>query len=225
MKEIQETSVVLPHKILLSHACSSVVLIVFYSLQSRHSQSRRSLIVLVRRPQCPSSSKRAAKSSCSVEELCHEFIKPPIPEMPWKIQTSSKFMPFFQVCGEGHATGEWAKAGNSQTPLGTQQIYVEDDDDSVFVMLRPLSSFTLAGASKKKSKVSAIDRTLQEYIVLMVDSVNQVASAIQNTATARASQEKKIFIELMTKLSIVPGFFEKEVDTIYNNLSKNPTMI
>ncbi|KAI0493921.1 hypothetical protein KFK09_024048 [Dendrobium nobile] len=32
------------------------------------------------------------------------------------------------VCGIGHATGEWAKFGNSQTPLGTQQIHLSDDE-------------------------------------------------------------------------------------------------
>ncbi|KAL0904195.1 hypothetical protein M5K25_026271 [Dendrobium thyrsiflorum] len=36
------------------------------------------------------------------------------------------------VCGLGHATGEWAKSGNSQTPLGTQQIHIGDDEPSQF---------------------------------------------------------------------------------------------
>ncbi|KAH0448199.1 hypothetical protein IEQ34_021999 [Dendrobium chrysotoxum] len=34
------------------------------------------------------------------------------------------------VCGLGHTTGEWAKSGNSQTPLGIQEIHVGDDEPS-----------------------------------------------------------------------------------------------
>ncbi|KAL0915700.1 hypothetical protein M5K25_016138 [Dendrobium thyrsiflorum] len=34
------------------------------------------------------------------------------------------------VCGLGHATGEWVKSKNSQTPLETQQIHVGDDEPS-----------------------------------------------------------------------------------------------
>ncbi|KAH0459657.1 hypothetical protein IEQ34_012471 [Dendrobium chrysotoxum] len=36
------------------------------------------------------------------------------------------------VCGHGHAIGEWAKSRNSQTPLGTQQMHVGDDEPSQF---------------------------------------------------------------------------------------------
>ncbi|KAL0911469.1 hypothetical protein M5K25_019613 [Dendrobium thyrsiflorum] len=139
-----------------------------------------------------------------------------------------------KVCGERHATGEWAKSGNSQASFGTQQIYLEDEEPLGFidagvdasqvsnsVDVKFIEDFI--GTTKRPSSSSARDRTLREYIVMMANSITQVANAIQSIS--RVSQERKMFTELLTKLSSIPSFSEEEIDTIYDNLSKNPTMI
>lgn len=58
---------------------------------------------------------------------------------------------------------------------------------------------------------------------MMVDSVSQTTNTIQSST--RISEERKMFVELMKKLSAIPRFFVEEVDAIYNSLASNPTMI
>ncbi|KAL0918062.1 hypothetical protein M5K25_010050 [Dendrobium thyrsiflorum] len=151
------------------------------------------------------------------------------------------------VCGLGHATGEWAKSGNSQTPLATQQIHVGDDEPSQFMDIgvdgsmptewsdmqvmedsttttkKPLPSSSKGGGIKRKSKTSGIDQDIRECISLMADSVNEVANAIKSSTSPQ--QIRNMYTELMFELKDIPGFSEEEVDTIYDNLSKNPTLI
>ncbi|KAH0469050.1 hypothetical protein IEQ34_002282 [Dendrobium chrysotoxum] len=112
------------------------------------------------------------------------------------------------VCGLGHATGEWAKSENSQTPLGTQQIHVGDDElsqfmdvgadgsmptewsdmqvmeDSTATTKKSLPSSGIGGGIKRKSKTSAIDQDIRECICLMADSVTEVANAIKSSTTS-----------------------------------------
>ncbi|KAL0920119.1 hypothetical protein M5K25_009230 [Dendrobium thyrsiflorum] len=152
------------------------------------------------------------------------------------------------VCGLGHATGEWAKYGNSQTPLGTEEIHVGDDepsqftdlgedgsmptewsdmhimDDSTATTKKPLPSSGIGSGSKRKSKTSAIDKDIHECIFLMADSVTEVANAIKNSTTS-PKQIRNMYTELMFELTNIPCFSDKEVYTIYDNLSKNPTLI
>ncbi|KAH0464049.1 hypothetical protein IEQ34_006835 [Dendrobium chrysotoxum] len=151
------------------------------------------------------------------------------------------------VCGLGHATGEWAKSGNSQTPLGTQEIHVGDDESSQFTDIsadgsmptdwsdvqvmedsttttkKSFPSSGKGGGLKRKSKTSAIDQDIRECICLMADSVSEVANAIKNSISLK--QIRNMYTELMFELTNIPGFSEEEVDTIYDNLSKNPTLI
>ncbi|KAL0907529.1 hypothetical protein M5K25_021944 [Dendrobium thyrsiflorum] len=151
------------------------------------------------------------------------------------------------VCGLGHATGEWAKSGNSQTPLATQQIHVGDDEPSQFMDIgvdgsmptewsdmqvmedsttttkKPLPSSRKGGGIKRKSKTSGIDQDIRECISLMDDSVNEVANAIKSSTSPQ--QIRNMYNELMFELKNISGFSEEEVDTIYDNLSKNPTLI
>ncbi|KAL0921312.1 hypothetical protein M5K25_008373 [Dendrobium thyrsiflorum] len=152
------------------------------------------------------------------------------------------------VCGLGHATGEWAKSENSQTPLGTQQIHVGDDEPSQFMDIgangsmptewsdmqvmedstattkKPLPSYGKGGGIKRKSKSSAIDQDIHECICLMADSANEVANAIKSSTTS-PKQIRKMYTELMFEITNILGFSEEEVDMIYDNLSKNPTLI
>ncbi|KAH0465639.1 hypothetical protein IEQ34_005742 [Dendrobium chrysotoxum] len=152
------------------------------------------------------------------------------------------------VCGLGHATGEWAKSENSQTPLGTQEIDVGDDEPSQFTDVgadgsmtnewfdmqvmedssektkKSLPSSATGGGIKRKSKTSTIDQDICECICLMADSVTEVANAIKNSITS-PKQIRNMYTELMFELTNIPGFSEEEVDTIYDNLSKNPTLI
>ncbi|KAL0915594.1 hypothetical protein M5K25_016023 [Dendrobium thyrsiflorum] len=140
-------------------------------------------------------------------------------------------MEFEKVFSERYAIGEWAESRNSQIPLGTQHIYLEDDKPSGFMEIgvdalqasrvdlkikensigtkkRTLPSSSKGSAVRKKNKVSFIDRTLCEYIVMMANIVTQIADAIQSTT--RVSQERKIFTEFMTELTSIPNFFERE---------------
>ncbi|KAH0468033.1 hypothetical protein IEQ34_003066 [Dendrobium chrysotoxum] len=152
------------------------------------------------------------------------------------------------VCGLGHATGEWAKSGNSQTPLGTQETDIGDDEPSQFMdvgadgsmsnnwsdmqvmedssekIKKSLPSSGTGGGIKRKSKRSAIDQDIRECICLMADSVTEVANAIKSSTTS-PKQIRNMYTELMFELTNIPGFSEEEIDTIYDNLSKNPTMI
>ncbi|KAL0911238.1 hypothetical protein M5K25_019362 [Dendrobium thyrsiflorum] len=152
------------------------------------------------------------------------------------------------VCGLGHATGEWAKSENSQTPLGTQQIHVGDDEPSQFMDIgadgsmptewsdmqvmedstattkKPLPSSGKGCGIKRKSKTSAIDQDIRECICLLADSVNEVANAIKSSTTS-PQQIRNIYTELMIELTNISGFSKEEVDMIYDNLSKNPTLI
>ncbi|KAL0926460.1 hypothetical protein M5K25_002694 [Dendrobium thyrsiflorum] len=152
------------------------------------------------------------------------------------------------VCGLGHAIGEWAKSGNSQTPLGTEEIHVGDDepsqftdlgedglmptewsdmhvmDDSTTTTKKPLLSSGIGSGSKRKSKTSAIDKDIRECIFLMADNVTEVANAIKSSITS-PKQIRNMYIELIFELTNIPGFSDEDVDTIYDNLSKNPTLI
>lgn len=56
-------------------------------------------------------------------------------------------------------------------------------------------------------------------IIMMADSIIEVANAIKSTT--RASKDRKLFTKLMTELSNILEFYEQEIDTIYENLSKN----
>ncbi|KAL0907903.1 hypothetical protein M5K25_022355 [Dendrobium thyrsiflorum] len=151
------------------------------------------------------------------------------------------------VCGLGHATGEWAKSGNSQTPLATQQIHIGDDEPSQFMDIgadgsmptewsemqvmedyttttkKPLPSSGKGGGTKRKSKTSGIDQDIRDCISLMADSVNEVANAIKSSTSPQ--QIRNMCTELMFELKSIPGFSEEEVDTIYDNLSNNPKLI
>ncbi|KAL0924036.1 hypothetical protein M5K25_004838 [Dendrobium thyrsiflorum] len=152
------------------------------------------------------------------------------------------------VCGLGQVTGEWAKSENSQTPLGTQQIHVGDDEPSQFTDVgaygsmpfkwsdmqvmgdsttttkKPLPSSGIGGGIKRKSKTSAIDQDIHECICFMADSVTEVANPIKSSTTS-PKQIRNMYTELMFELTNIPGFSEEEVDTIYDTLSKNPTLI
>ncbi|KAI0511706.1 hypothetical protein KFK09_012338 [Dendrobium nobile] len=152
------------------------------------------------------------------------------------------------VCGIGHATGEWAKSGNSKTPLETQQLHLSDDESPKFMDVgaygpmdiecsdmqekenntgttkKPQPSSAIGGGVKKKSKKSTVDHDIREYICLMAESVNEVANAMKNSTTS-PKQIRSMYNELMFELTNIPGFSAEEVDTIYDNLSKNPTLI
>ncbi|KAH0451293.1 hypothetical protein IEQ34_018592 [Dendrobium chrysotoxum] len=133
------------------------------------------------------------------------------------------------VCSLGHATGEWAKSGNSQTPLGTQEIHVGDDESSQFTDVstdgsmptdwsdvqvmedsttttkKSLPSSGKGGGLKRKSKTSAIDQDIRECIYLMADSVTEVANAIKSSTTS-PKQIRNMYTELMFELTNIPGF-------------------
>ncbi|XP_028552958.1 uncharacterized protein LOC110115977 isoform X1 [Dendrobium catenatum] len=135
-----------------------------------------------------------------------------------------------------------------ETPLVTQQIHSSNDEPSPFMDVgadgsiltkwsdmqviknstgttkKPLNSFGIGGGVKKKSKTSAIDQNILECISLMVDSVNEVANAIKSSITS-PKQIREMYTELLFELTNIPGFSEEEVDTLYDNLSKNPTLI
>ncbi|PKU86213.1 geranylgeranyl transferase type-2 subunit beta [Dendrobium catenatum] len=153
------------------------------------------------------------------------------------------------VYGIGHPTGEWAKSGNSQTPLGTQQIHLSVYEPSQFMDVdadrsmdtewsdmqvienstgttkKPLPSSGIGGGVKRKSKKSSIDQNIRDCICLMADSVNEVANAIKSSITSPKQQIRSIYNEPMFELTSISGFSEYDVDTIYDNLSKNPTLI
>ncbi|KAL0911837.1 hypothetical protein M5K25_017761 [Dendrobium thyrsiflorum] len=146
------------------------------------------------------------------------------------------------VCGCGHATGEWVKSGNSQTPLGTQQINVGDDEPSQFMDIgadgsmptkwsdvqvmedsttttkKSLPSSDKGGDIKRKSKTSAIDQDIHECICLMVDSVNEVANAIKSSTTS-PQQIRNMYTELMFELTNIPGFSKEEREFQKSSLS------
>ncbi|KAL0927606.1 hypothetical protein M5K25_001796 [Dendrobium thyrsiflorum] len=141
------------------------------------------------------------------------------------------------VCGLGHATGEWANYENSQTPLGTEEIHVGDDEPSQFMNLgedrsmptewsdmhvmddstattkKPLPSSGIGSGIKRKSKTSAIDKDIRECIFLMADSVTEVANAIKSSTTP-PKQIRNMYTELMFVLTNIPGFSDEEVDMI-----------
>ncbi|KAI0519851.1 hypothetical protein KFK09_007312 [Dendrobium nobile] len=148
----------------------------------------------------------------------------------------------------GHASGEWAKSENSQTLLGTQQIHLDDDEpsqftdvgadgsmpiewsdmqvmkDSTAITNKSLSSSGIGGVIKRKAKTSAIDQNIRECICLIDDSVTKVANAIKSSITS-PKQIINMYAELMFELRNIPDFSEEEVDTIYDNLSKNLILI
>ncbi|KAI0488884.1 hypothetical protein KFK09_028723 [Dendrobium nobile] len=118
--------------------------------------------------------------------------------------------PFTDVSADGSMPTEWS---------GMQVI-----DDSTGTTKKPLNSSGIGGSIKKKSKTSASDQNILECICLMVDSVNEVANAIKSSITS-PKQIREMYTELMFELTNIPGFSEEEVDTIYDNLSKNSTLI
>ncbi|KAL0922820.1 hypothetical protein M5K25_006843 [Dendrobium thyrsiflorum] len=97
-------------------------------------------------------------------------------------------------------------------------------EDSTTTTKKPLPSSGKGGGIKRKSKTSAIDQDIRECICLMADSVNKVDNAIKSSTTS-PQQIKNMYTELMFELTNIHGFLEEEVDTIYDNLSKNPTLI
>ncbi|KAI0526959.1 hypothetical protein KFK09_002555 [Dendrobium nobile] len=152
------------------------------------------------------------------------------------------------VCSLRLATGEWAKSENFQTPLRTQQIYLIDDEPSQFTDVgadgsmpiewydmqvmedstgttkKSLPSFGIGSDINRKSRTSAIDQNICGCICLMTDSMNEVANAIKSSITS-PKKIRNMYIELMSELTNVPSFSEENVDTIYDNISKNPTLI
>ncbi|KAL0910071.1 hypothetical protein M5K25_021002 [Dendrobium thyrsiflorum] len=96
-------------------------------------------------------------------------------------------------------------------------------EDSTTTTKKPLPSSGKGGGIKRKSKTSGIDQEIRECISLMADSVNEVANAIKSSTSPQ--RIRNMCTELMFELKSIPGFSEEEVDTIYDNLSKNPTLI
>ncbi|KAL0923904.1 hypothetical protein M5K25_004691 [Dendrobium thyrsiflorum] len=141
------------------------------------------------------------------------------------------------VCGLGHATGEWAKSGNSQTPLATQQIHVGDDEPSQFMDIgadgsiptewsdmqvmedsttttkKPLPSSSKGGGIKRKCKTSGIDQDIRECISLMADSVNEVANAIKSSTSPQ--QIRNMYTELIIAEEFLPSMEKKMIDIHY----------
>ncbi|XP_020672014.2 uncharacterized protein LOC110092015 [Dendrobium catenatum] len=133
------------------------------------------------------------------------------------------------VCGIGHATREWAKSGNSKTPLGTQQLHLSDDESQQFMDVgadgpmdiewsdmqekenntgttkKPQPSSGIGGGVKKKSKKSTVDQIIREYICLMAESVNEVANAMKSSTTS-PKQIQSMYNELMFELTNIPSF-------------------
>ncbi|KAL0911569.1 hypothetical protein M5K25_019718 [Dendrobium thyrsiflorum] len=96
-------------------------------------------------------------------------------------------------------------------------------EDSTTTTKKQYPSSGIGGGIKRKSKTFAIDQDICECICLMANSVTKVANAIKSSTTS-PKQIRNMYTELMFELTNIPGL-EKEVDTIYDNLSKNPTLI
>ncbi|KAL0920039.1 hypothetical protein M5K25_009145 [Dendrobium thyrsiflorum] len=110
--------------------------------------------------------------------------------------------------------------GSMRTEWSDMQVM----EDSTTTTKKPLPSSGKGGGIKRKSKTSAIDQDIRECNCLMADSVNEVANAIKSSTTS-PQQIRNMYTKLMFELTNIPGFSEEEVDTIYDNLSKNPTLI
>ncbi|KAL0924406.1 hypothetical protein M5K25_005235 [Dendrobium thyrsiflorum] len=97
-------------------------------------------------------------------------------------------------------------------------------EDSTATTKKPLPSCGIGGDIKRKSNTFAIDQDIRECICLMADSVTEVANAIKSL-TISPKQIKNMYTELMFELTNIPGFSKEEIDMIYDNLSKNSTLI
>ncbi|KAI0488401.1 hypothetical protein KFK09_028232 [Dendrobium nobile] len=97
-------------------------------------------------------------------------------------------------------------------------------EDSTATTKKPQPSSGVEGGIKRKSKIYAIDQNIRECICLMTDSVTEVANAIKSSITS-PKKNKNMYTELMFELTNISIFSEEEVDTIYDNLSKNPTLM